>query len=98
MAETFAILTGGSRRLSPTAATQLIDKSVLPFVRTQTLSAKEIVSAFGECQKRGVRGGAVYDLLHLIAARKAGVEALVTLDRRDFQAFSQPDDPRIESP
>ncbi|MCC7460844.1 MAG: hypothetical protein IT480_00125 [Gammaproteobacteria bacterium] len=45
-----------------------------------------------------LRGGAVYDLLHLIAARKAGVEALVTLDRRDFQAFSQADDPRIESP
>lgn len=98
MAETFAILTGGSRRLSPTAATQLIEKSVLPFVRTQALSAKDIMSAFGQCQKRGVRGGAVYDLLHLVAARKAGAETLVTIDGRDFQALSRADDPRIESP
>jgi hypothetical protein len=38
LTESFAILTGGSRRLSPAAATQLIEESVLPFVRTQALS------------------------------------------------------------
>lgn len=54
--------------------------------------------ALQECEARGVRGGAIYDFLHLIAARKAGTEALVTLDLRDFQALARPGDPRIEAP
>lgn len=100
LAETFSVLTGGSqrRRLSPALAVTLIEESVLPFVRVQTLSAKDMMGALAECQARGVRGGAIYDLLHLAAARKAQVERLVTLDRRDFQALAQPGDPRIEAP
>jgi predicted nucleic acid-binding protein len=57
-----------------------------------------MMAALAECESRGVRGGAVYDWLHLAAARQAGAQALVTLDRRDFQALSRPGDPRIESP
>ena len=45
-----------------------------------------------------VRGGAVYDYLHLVAARKAGVERIVTLDLRHFRALARAGDPRIEGP
>lgn len=98
LAETFSILTGGrqGRRLSAATASQLIEHSVLPFVTVQVLSGKDVVAALAECEARGVRGGAIYDWLHLAAAKKAGAEALVTLDSRDFQALSRPDDPRIE--
>jgi predicted nucleic acid-binding protein len=99
LAETFSILTGGrqGRRVSADAAVQLIEQSVLPFVRIQALTGKDLMAALAECEARGVRGGAIYDWLHLAAARKAGAEALVTLDARDFQALARPGDPRIES-
>jgi predicted nucleic acid-binding protein len=45
-----------------------------------------------------VRGAAIYDWLHLAAARKAGADVFVTLDLRDFQSLARPGDPRIELP
>jgi predicted nucleic acid-binding protein len=100
LAETFSILTGGrhGRRLSATTAARLIQQSVVPYVQTQTLTGKDVMAALGECESRGVRGGAIYDWLHLAAARKAGAERLVTLDLRDFQSLARPGDPRIEMP
>lgn len=100
LAETFSILTGGrqGRRLRPAAAAELIRISVLPFVDVVSLSGKDVMAALAEAEARGVRGGAVYDLLHLVAARKAGAARLLTLDVRDFQALVRPGDPRIESP
>ena len=100
LAETFSILTGGQhgRRLRPSAAASLIEDSVLPFVQLVSLSGKEVMAALGTADARGVRGGAVHDLLHLAAARKAGAARLLTLDQRDFQALAQPGDPRIDSP
>lgn len=100
LAETFSILTGGrhGRRLGAATAARLIEQSVVPYVRTQALTGKEMMAALSDCESRGVRGGAVYDWLHLAAARKAGAEVLVTLDLRDFQSLARPGDPRIEMP
>ncbi len=100
LAETFSILTGGrlGRRINAAAATRLLDQSVLPFVSVQSLSGKDVMAALTECEARGVRGGAVYDLLHLAAARKAKAEVLLTLDDRNFRALAKPGDPRIENP
>jgi predicted nucleic acid-binding protein len=100
LAETFSILTGSRhrRRLSPALAAELIESSVLPFVELVHLTGRETMAAIDESARRGVRGGAVYDLLHLAAARKAGVQALVTLDRRDFQALSRAGDLTVRTP
>lgn len=100
LAEAFSILTGGrlGRRVNAAVATRLLDQSVLPFVSVQSLSGKDLMTALSECEARGVRGGAVYDLLHLAAARKAKAAVLVTLDARNFRALARPGDPRIESP
>ena len=100
LAETFAILTGGrlGRRVDPAAAAELLADSVLPFVHLVSLTGKESMAALAAAHSRGARGGAVYDLLHLFAARKAGVARLVTLNARDFRALARPGDPRIESP
>jgi predicted nucleic acid-binding protein len=100
LAESFAILTGGrmSRRLGPAAAASLIEDSVLPFVQLIHLSGREVMRVLADAEQRGARGGAIYDLLHLQAARKAGADALVTLDVRDFEALRRPGDPRVEQP
>jgi predicted nucleic acid-binding protein len=100
LAETFSILTGGrqGRRLSAAVAAQLVEQSVLPYVQVQSLSGAELMAALAECEARGVRGGAIYDWLHLAAARQAGAQAFYTLDLRDFQSLAHPGDPRIEQP
>jgi predicted nucleic acid-binding protein len=100
LAETFSILTGGrhGRRLNASTAAALIEQSVLPYVQPLTLTGKDRMAALVECESRGVRGGAIYDWLHLAAARKAGAEVLITLDLRDFQSLARLGDPRIERP
>jgi predicted nucleic acid-binding protein len=100
LAETYAILTGSrmARRLGPDAAAELIESAVLPFVELVHLTGRETMAALAEAPRRGARGGAVYDFLHLAAARKAGVDALVTLDRRDFEAMTRPGDPMVRMP
>jgi len=35
------------------------------------------------------------DLLHLMAARKAGAQRLITLNRRAFEALCKPGDPVV---
>jgi predicted nucleic acid-binding protein len=100
LAETFSILTGGrhGRRLAASQAAELLDASVLPFVSLVALTGRETVAALQACEARGVRGGAVYDWLHLAAARKAGAARLITLDAGDFRAIARPGDPTIETP
>jgi predicted nucleic acid-binding protein len=100
LAETFSIMTSGrqGRRLAPDLVARLIQDSLLPYVKVQTLSPKELLTALQSCQARGVRGGAVYDWLHLVAARKAGADTLVTLNLRDFQALARTGDPVIAAP
>jgi predicted nucleic acid-binding protein len=48
------------------------------------LSVEESLAALVQAGKVGVRGGRVHDFLHAMAARKACVEKLVTLNKSDF--------------
>ncbi len=100
LVESFSILTGGrrGRRLKPAVAARLIEHSVLPYVQPIGLDGGATMAALAECEQRGVRGGAVYDWLHLAAARSTGAEVFYTLNLRDFQALALPGDPRIELP
>ena len=100
LAETFSILTGGRKgqRFSAQTVAVLIEESLLPFVSVQTLTGKELMQALKAAHQRGVRGGAVYDWLHLAAARKSGAERFYTLNQRDFQALARPGDPLVCAP
>lgn len=71
---------------------------MLPYVELVHLTGNETMKAIVDSERRGVRGGAIYDLLQLAAARKAGAEALVTLDVRDVQALAKAGDPAIRTP
>jgi len=97
LSEVFSTLTGGrlGRRLTPAVAAGLIKESLLPFVTVQALTGKDLMLALQDCERRGVRGGAVYDWMHLAAARKAGAEVFFTLNMRDFQALARPGDPAV---
>jgi predicted nucleic acid-binding protein len=99
LAETFATLTGGRLgiRVPPAIAAQLIEESLLPRLQLVELSAADVKAAIGTSASAGVRGGAIFDYLHLVAARKSTAETLYTLNVRHFAALSRSGDPRIET-
>lgn len=100
IAETFSTLTGGREalRVDPATAAKLIEESILPFVEPVVLSVRDMLQAVQSAHTRGVRGGAIYDFLHLTAARKARAERVYTLNLRHFRSFHRPGDPEMVHP
>jgi predicted nucleic acid-binding protein len=100
LTEVFATLTGGRLgcRVPQALATELIEFGLLPFVSLVSLTTSEIVTAMRLSESRGIRGGAIYDYLHVVAARKVKAGKLYTLDVSDFLAFHRPGDPEVAMP
>jgi len=89
--ETFCQLTGGrlGKAVSPDVAAESITRNFSrPEVLLLTLSPEEIMEHLGEARKQGVRGGAVYDYMHLCAARKGRAKRIFTLNKRHFLAIA----------
>jgi predicted nucleic acid-binding protein len=100
LVETFSTLTGGrlAIRLLATDAAALLRRWIAPRMTVTSLSERDLLRAFDESSARGVRGGAIYDYLHLVAARKARASRIYTLNVPDFQAFHRAGDPEISHP
>lgn len=98
--ETFSTLTGGKLgvRVTPELAAQMLSQTILPRVSVIELSTVEIIGALDVAQTRGVRGGAVYDYMHLLAARKGGASVIYTLNSADFQHLRRGHDPEVLVP
>jgi len=98
--ETFSTLTGGRLgvRVGAGFAAQMLTETVLPRVKVVQLETDELMDAIKGARQRGVRGGAVYDYLHLVAARKAGADTLFTMNLSDFRHLSCDGDPVIRRP
>jgi predicted nucleic acid-binding protein len=95
--ETFSTLTGGKLgvRVAADFAVRMLSESVLPRVTVIELSSSEIIAALGIAQSRGVRGGGVYDYMHLVAAKKANASVIHTLNMDDFMHLRRGDDPEV---
>ena len=100
LAETFSTLTGGRRsiQMSAALAAQIIEEDYVPQLSVTTLTPSEMLRAMREAQARGVRGGGVFDYLHLVAARKAKARRIHTLNVSNFRAFHRAGDPDIVHP
>lgn len=98
--ETFSTLTGGKLgvRVTPDLAAQMLSETILPRVTVVELSTAEIVDALCFAQSLGVRGGCVYDYMHLLAAKKGDVSVIYTLNMDDFQHLRRGDDPDVRFP
>jgi len=83
--EVFSTLTGGRLgfRYSPDDAAGAIS-SLAKDMEVVDLTLDESLAALSRAGKVGVRGGRVHDFLHAEAARKAGAQKIVTLNRNDF--------------
>lgn len=100
LSETFATLTGGrlAFRLSATDASAILRQQVAPRLTIIMLDEADLLKAYEESTRRGVRGGAIYDYLHLVAARKAGASRFYTLNTTDFMSFQRSGDPVVSHP
>ena len=100
LAESYSTLTGGRLgiRVSPAIATELIEASLLPRLQLVDLTGQDLMNAIRGTHAIGARGGAVYDFLHLTAARNAGAKALFTLDTRHFEVITRKGDPEVKRP
>ena len=97
LAESFSALTGGGfdlllpdgtkrhKRLSVGLAAGIIAR-IQPRLTYVELSSEDIVAAL---QRKKARGGRVHDLLHAVAAEKAGADELWTLDQHDFEGLGK---------
>ena len=100
IAETFSTLTGGREafRLSAETAARFLEEHFVPVLEITGLTPVETLKAMREAQPRGIRGGAIFDYLHLVAARKAKARRLYTLNAANFRSFHRPGDPEIVHP
>lgn len=100
ISETFNTLTGGRQgfRLGAGVVTKMLEDHFIPRLTMATLTPAEILRSLREAESRGVRGGAVFDYLHLVAARKAKATRFYTLNVAHFRAFHRPGDPEITHP
>jgi predicted nucleic acid-binding protein len=88
LSEVFGTLTGGRLgvKFDANEAAEVMDELAadLEFVE---LTAKEILAALHDAEKKGVRGGRVHDYLHAFAAQKARASLLLTSDKFDFSGL-----------
>lgn len=100
ISETFSTLTGGKKafRLGASIAAKILEEHFVPRLTIALLSPSDMLRAMREAESRGVRGGAVFDYLHLVAARHAGAERFYTLNVSNFRAFHREGDPEIIHP
>jgi len=100
--EVFSTLTGGrlGYQIAAKQVARMIRQHLLSRVSVIALSEEEIMEAQEAAERCGVRGGAIYDYMHFVAAKKAGVEAIVTLNTSDFTHLvrSRKGDPEIRLP
>jgi predicted nucleic acid-binding protein len=95
--ETFATLTVGSLGFQVDAdlTARVIRERIVACANFIVLNSEDVTDALAEARAHGVRGGAVYDYMHLVAARKGEADVLYTVNLADFQALRREGDPEI---
>jgi predicted nucleic acid-binding protein len=98
--ETFNTLTSGKIKPRPSAANvaKALRTSIRPHARILQLPEEQMLNAFDEAEKRGVRGGAIFDYLHLVTARHHTAARFYTLNTGHFESFWREGDPAIVHP
>jgi predicted nucleic acid-binding protein len=90
LAEVFSTLTGGRLevQLSPKEAGQIVEANVIQRLQILNLTVDDYKLAMQNSESVGARGGAVYDMLHLQAARRGKANRILTINVRHFQIFA----------
>ena len=99
IAEAWAVLT--RLPLNPRlggAEVRLVLQRLRQHVRTIPLEGARYDLALERCVDRGLRSGAIFDALHLVAAEESGAEVFLTLNIRDFERLAATGATRVAAP
>jgi predicted nucleic acid-binding protein len=90
LAETFATLTSGRLRIQLNAdeALHIIAVNVIQRLKIIELSLSDYQKAMKLSRRVGARGGAIYDVLHLQAARRIEPDRIFTINLRHLQTLA----------
>lgn len=75
-------------QLTPAEATQVIDANIVGRLQIIDLRLTDYQRALRNSQAVGARGGAIFDMLHLQAARRGAASRILTINVRHFQVFA----------
>ena len=100
LAEVYSVLTRMPLRpkLSPAVVHQLLNDSVLPYAKLQSLGADDYREVIDRLVAAGLGGGITYDALQAQAANIAQVDLLVTSNIKHFRQVWPAGAQRITSP
>ncbi|HWB01769.1 MAG TPA: PIN domain-containing protein [Verrucomicrobiales bacterium] len=98
--ETFNTLTSSKIKPRPSASNvaKVLRHSIAARAAILRLPEEQMLTAFDEAESRGVRGGAIFDYLHLATARHHKAERIYTLNSSHFESFRRGGDPTIAHP
>jgi predicted nucleic acid-binding protein len=99
VAETWSVLT--RLPITPAITPELARIAVERLTRHVTpiqLGEVEYRGAIARCAERGLRSGAVFDALHLIAAEQSRADLLLTFNASDFTRLAGAAGPRVVVP
>jgi predicted nucleic acid-binding protein len=99
IAETWSVLT--RLPLAPAISGELardLLHTLRTFIEPVTPDEGCYQAALARCAARGLRSGAVYDALHLVAAERMHADLLLTWNRYDFERLAAKSGPMIASP
>lgn len=90
LVECFSVLTGGRLgcRVSASMAASIIEHNIVKRMTVVSLSPRDVLRVLIQAEENGIRGGGIYDALHLAAARKVEADEIYTLNRRHFGVFA----------
>jgi predicted nucleic acid-binding protein len=86
LAETFTTLTRlpVAPMIHPSEAYRLVSETIAGRCEVVPLAEKDYLSTLAAAAKAGLRGGVIYDALHLRCAEKAGCDRIYTFNIADF--------------
>jgi predicted nucleic acid-binding protein len=98
-AETWSVLTRLPLEpaISPAVAEIAIER-LLQKIEAVEIDGETYRLAMRRCSERGVRSGAMFDAVHLVAAERSRADALVTFNPADFERLVGEASPRIVVP
>ena len=100
LAEVYAVLTRLpiSPRIQPGEAAKIVEENIEKLLKPVGLTPSEYLSVIRNAAELGVSGGAIYDLLLLACAEKAGAERIYTFNVQEFRKLAPQLAARIMAP
>ncbi len=76
----------------------ILDKNIIPHFTLITLAASDYSDAIRALTAKGLGGGRIYDLLHIMASRKQALDRIYTFNESEWKSLASDLESIIISP